>query len=145
MKSIISQNYVKQILKSHVKHWYEGLKDIEYHSIFMQNNASIHNNKLVCVWFNKNNIEVLKLSSDSSDLNSDKYMWNHFKQKIKSYSQLIFTWDKMFKAAYHEWHALTDHCEQLKWVKSMWDCCKAVIKAKGGSMKYWLKLKWKKV
>ena len=136
MKSIMSQNYMKQILEGHLKHWYEGLKDQEYHSIFMQDNAPIHNNALICVWFRKNNIEVLNWSPQSSDLNSDEYMWNWSKQKIKSYLRLIFTSDKMFKAAYHEWHALTDCNTQLKWVEKMHNQCQAVIDTHSESTKY---------
>ena len=136
VESITSQDYVEQILEGHVKRWYEGLKDLGYRPIFMQDNAPIHNNGLVRAWFKKNNIEVLEWPPDSPDLNPDEYMWNRSKQKIKSYPRLIFTSDKMFEAAYHEWHALTDRCEQLKWVESMRDRCKAVIKAKGGSTKY---------
>ena len=136
VESISGQDYVAQILESHLKPWYKGLKDLGYRPIFMQDNAPIHKNGLTRAWFKKNNIEVLDWPPDSPDLNPDEYMWNRSKQKIKSYPRLIFRADKMYEAAYHEWHALTDRYAQLKWVASMQDRCRAVIKAGGGSTKY---------
>ena len=137
MNFINSITYVNQILKSYLKPWHEDLKKQEYHPIFMQDNASIHDSAEVCLWLRTNKIEVMVWPPSSPDLNLNEYFWNHIKQKIKTYPQMMFTSGPMFKAVHQEWCTLSDCKKQLKWVATMQDRCRAVIKARGGSTKYW--------
>ena len=102
----------------------------------MQDNAPIHNSAEVRLWLRTNKIEVMVWPPSSPDLNPDEYFWNGMKQKIRAYPKLIFTSGRMFEAAHKEWLALGDRCAQLKWMCSMQDRCRAVIKARGGSTKY---------
>ena len=136
MKSINSTAYVDQILEAHYKPWCRALEVQGYRPIFMQDDAPIHTPAEVRLWLRMNKIEVMNWPPFSPDLNPDEYFWNRMKQKIGAYPQLIFASGPMFEAAHKEWHALGDRQEQLKWVATIWDRCRAATKVRGRSTKY---------
>jgi transposase len=88
-KFIISTDYIEQILESILKSFYDDLKAKNVQSLYMQDNASIHESKETTLRLRQNQIITLKWSSFSSDLNSTEWMWRSCKQKIKRYSRMI--------------------------------------------------------
>ena len=58
------------------------------------------------------------------------------KQRIKRYPKMIASKGPMFQAATEEWNRLVEDRAYVKWIASMPDRCRAVIKAKGFSTKY---------
>ncbi len=114
--------------------------------VFMQNNASIHRARKSKLWFQENNIEVMKWSSYSFDLNSIENLWALLKKKIyKVYSNLNSLKSKgdeaetqLFQILQMVWTNLREKViERL--IFSMLDRCAAVIIAKGWHIKYWSK------
>lgn len=73
---------------------------------------------------------------DSPDLNPTEWMWRGSKAKIKRYPRLITNEKDMFEAASREWLELVGKGKPEKWMASMKDRCRAVIKNRGFSTKY---------
>ncbi len=113
--------------------------------MFMQNNASIHRVRKSKLWFQKNDIEIMKWSSYSLDLNSIENLWALLKKKIyKVYSNLNSLKNKeneaetqLFQILQKVWANLREKVMEGL-IFSMPCRCAAVIKAKGWHTKYWL-------
>lgn len=62
-------------------------------SIFMQDNAAIHNSKYTRDWLNSKNIDVLNWPARSPDLNIIENLWGHLARKVyangRQYNNLI--------------------------------------------------------
>ncbi len=113
--------------------------------MFMQNNASIHRVRKSKLWFQENDIEVMKWSSYSFDLNSIENLWALLKKKIyKVYSNLNSLKNKGEKAEIQLFQILEKIWRNLRkkvmkgLIFSMSRRCAAVIKAKNWHIKYWL-------
>ena len=122
-----------------------NLTDIwESELMFMQNNASIHRVRKSKLWFQKNDIEVMKWPSYSLDLNSIENLWALLKKKIyKVYSNLNSLKNKgneaetqLFQILQMAWANLREKVMK-ELICSMLDRCAAVIIAKSWHIKYW--------
>ena len=135
-QSITSTDYINQILASHVLPWYRALERIGYRPIFMQDGAGIHGSKETMLWLRQYRIETLVWPSSSPDLNPDEYMWKCCKQKIQAYKKMILTSEDMWPAAVYEWNKLVNRSAYVKWVQTMPERCRDVIKNRGFSTKW---------
>ncbi len=113
--------------------------------VFMQNNASIHRVRKSKLWFQENDIEIMKWPSYSLNLNSIENLWALLKKKIyKVYSNLNSLKGKDEKAEIQLFQILEKTRENLRkkvmkgLIFSMSRRCAAVIKAKDWHTKYWL-------
>ncbi len=114
--------------------------------MFMQNNASIHRVRKLKLWFQKNDIEVMKWSSYSLDLNSIENLWALLKKKIyKVYSNLNSLKNKeneaetqLFQILQRVWANLWEKIMK-KLIFSMLERCAAIIIANDWHIKYWLR------
>jgi len=102
----------------------------------MQDGARIYSSKETLSWLREHNIEILVWPLSSPDLNPDEYMWRGMKQKIRSYRRMITTKKDIWPAAKKEWLQLVDESAYVKWVESMPQRCKDVIKNRGFSTKW---------
>ena len=135
-KSITSTDYIEQILQPHVLPWYRALERMGRRPIFMQDGAGIHDSKETMLWLRQHRIETLEWPPSSPDLNPDEYMWKCCKQKIQGYKRMILTSQDMWPAATYEWNQLVEREAYIKWVKSMPERCRDVIKNRGFSTKW---------
>jgi len=114
--------------------------------VFMQNNASIHRVRKSKLWFQKNDIEVMKWSSYSLDLNSIENLWTLLKKKIyKVYLNLNSLKSKeneaktqLFQILQRVWANLREKVMK-RLIFSMLEKCAAVIIANDWHIKYWLR------
>jgi len=114
--------------------------------MFMQNNALIHRVRKSKLWFQKNDIEVMKWSSYSLDLNSIENLWALLKKKIyKVYLNLNSLKNKeneaetqLFQILQRVWANLREKIMK-KLIFSMLERCAAVIIANDWHIKYWLR------
>ena len=135
-KSITSTDYIEQILEPFVLPWYRALEEQGLRPIFMQDGAGIHGSKETMLWLRQHRIETLVWPPSSPDLNPCEYMWRCMKQKIREYKRMILTSNDMWPAAKKEWLALVERQAYLKWVHSMPERCRDVIKCRGFSTKW---------
>ncbi len=123
-----------------------NLTDIwESELVFMQNNASIHRVRKSKLWFQENDIEVMKWPSYSLDLNPIENLWALLKKKAyKVYPDLDSLKDKgneaetqLFQILQRAWTNLREEVMEGL-ISSMPERCAAVIIANGWHTKYWL-------
>ena len=114
--------------------------------VFMQNNALIYRAWKSKLWFQKNDIEVMKWSLYSLDLNLIENLWALLKKKIyKVYLNLNSLKNKenkaetqLFQILQMIWANLREKIIE-KLIFSMLDRCAAVIITKSWHIKYWSK------
>lgn len=135
-KSIASIDYIEQILRPHVLPWYRALEESGLRPIFMQDGAGIHGSKETLTWLKDHGIETLVWPPSSPDLNPDEYMWKGMKQKIRSYKRMILTSKDMWPAAQYEWLQLVERRAYIKWIHSIPERCRDVIKNRGFATKW---------
>ena len=109
----------------------------------MQNNVSIHTVKKVRKWFENNDIDVMKWSFYSFDMNLIEHLWFLLKEavyKINSDIEKIDDDDDkvreiLFEALFKTWETLDEYyLHDLVW--SMKKRVKALIEAEGWYIKY---------
>ena len=107
--------------------WEEGLPS---------NNDPKHTGKLTTQWLNEKKVNVLAWPSQSPDLNPTENLWNDSKTAVHKCSPSNLTELEQF--CKEEWANIAkSRCAKL--VETNPNRLKAVIKAKGGSTKYWHK------
>ena len=135
-ESITITTYINHILISCLKPWYDELKRLGKRPIFMQDGASIHGAKEVKLWLRQHGIETLEFSPSSFDLNPDEYMWKVDKAAIRRYFRLVTNETELYTSARNEWLRIGDSGRFIKWIASMSNRCRAVIRNRGFSTKY---------
>lgn len=98
--------------------------------------AGTHGFKETALWLRQHGIETLEWPPSSPDLNPDEYIWKCCKQKIQTYKRMNLTSEDMWPAAVYEWNKLVEREAYMKWVRSMPERCRDVIKNRGVSAKW---------
>lgn len=103
--------------------------------IFQHDNDPKHTSKKAVQWLENHHINVLQWPSQSPDLNPIEHAWSILKKKLASYENspngICELWERVEK----EWYAVSaEQCVKL--IESMPERVLAVIKAKGGYMRY---------
>jgi transposase len=103
--------------------------------IFQQDGDPKHRCNKAKAWFKDHGIEVLPWPAQSPDLNPIEHLWGHLKKQLGQYetppSGILELWERIQK----EWDEIKPSvCQGL--IESMPRRVEAVIKAKGGHVKY---------
>lgn len=100
---------------------------------FQQDNAPCHKARQSTRWFTENGIKLFDWPPQSPDLSPIENLWHILKENVRKHK--ISTKEALKQKIRDEWESISpDVC--LKLVSSMPKRVKAVIKAKGGSIKY---------
>lgn len=120
-----------KVLVPSVRKIYDTRRNLRY--IYQQDNAPCHKAKKTMEYFKKKNICVLDWPAQSPDLNPIENLWTHLKNEIPQHNPKRKS--DLFEFVQLEWEKIkASKCEAL--VRSMPKRCLAVIKAKGGPIKY---------
>ncbi|KAG1157215.1 hypothetical protein G6F36_014261 [Rhizopus arrhizus] len=105
---------------------------------FQQDKDPKHTSKLAKQWFVDNNFNsdhIYSWPAQSPDLNPIEHVWHHLKLKLSVYDTKAKGVHELWERIEKEWNTFTvDECR--RYIDSMPDRCKAVIKAKGGHTRY---------
>lgn len=103
--------------------------------VFQQDNAPIHNSKLMKTWFKCKNIQVLDWPSRSPDLNPIENLWGDLARRVYSHGRQYSSPIELRSAIENEWYK-TDPllCQSL--ILSMKKRIFQLIRSNGGSTKF---------
>ncbi len=135
IEGIMDKEVFVEILENHLQDSLEYYGKNSADIIFQQDNDSKHNANMAKAWFKEHKMEVLSWPAQSPDLNSIEHLWTHLKLKLGEYQEppkgVLELWKRMDK----EWNKIDSGvCQNL--IESMLRRIAAVIKAKGGYIKY---------
>ena len=102
-------------------------------AIFQQDNAPCHTAKVVKEWIEANNIDVLSWPGNSPDLNPIEHIWDHLARQVAK--EKFSNGQELLDTLKVEWEKIP-LCLLEKLIDSMPQRIEAIIKAKGGAMKY---------
>ena len=103
--------------------------------IFQHDNDSKHTSTAARQWIDNHNIEVLNWPSQSPDLNPIEHLWQHLKRQLANYETEPAGVHELWARVEETWEKIPkDVCINL--IESMPRRIAAVIKAKGGYIKY---------
>lgn len=103
--------------------------------IFMHDNDPKHTSHKARDWLKDHGFTVLLWPANSPDLNPIEHLWNYIKRKLKEYPEppkgILELWERV----QDEWNKIpAEECKNL--IRSMSSRMEAVIRAKGGHIKY---------
>ena len=104
--------------------------------IFQQDNDPKHKSHLVRDWLAEQPFAVMEWPAQSPDLNPIENMWALLKQKLFRYETVPKGMNELWERAVHVWYNEIPKEVVRRYIESMPDRCKAVIKANGRWTKY---------
>ena len=135
--SIISVDYIR-ILETSLLGTLE-LCDMDVSNVrFQQDNAPVHASALTRSWFSDKGFPidtVFDWPPQSPDLNPIEHVWHQLKLKLNTYPRRPTTKDELEHRITTEWYKISKE-ECLKYIDSMPERIKAVIKSKGGPTRW---------
>lgn len=124
--SILNEEYLETL------NYYELEVDETY---FQHDNDPKHRSKKTQKWLSDNNIDVLQWPSQSPDLNPIENLWFQVKARLARYPTIPSSSHELWERFVKEWREIpVERCQSL--VESMPNRIRAVLKAKGGYIKY---------
>ena len=105
---------------------------------FQQDNAPVHTSALTCSWFSDKGFPidtVFDWPPQSPDLNPIEHVGHQLKLKLNTYPHRPTTKDELEQRITTEWYKISKE-ECLKYIDSMSERIKAVIKSKGGPTRW---------
>jgi transposase len=130
-----AKQYVVDILDHHVHQSITKLDIPEDQILFQQDNDPKHTSRLAHTWFSDHGIRLLNWPAQSPDLNPIEHLWKILKQKLRKYADPPKGVGELCERVKTEWGKITaEECQRL--IESMPRRLHAVIKAKGGHIKY---------
>ncbi|KAG1539738.1 hypothetical protein G6F50_014459 [Rhizopus delemar] len=134
MKAVDYVNILETTLMDSLKYYGYNPEDI----YFQQDKDPKHTSKLAKQWFVDNNFNsdhIYSWPAQIPDLNPIEHVWHHLKLKLSVYDTKAKGVHELWERIEKEWNTFTvDECR--RYIDSMPDRCKAVIKAKGGHTRY---------
>lgn len=101
--------------------------------LFQQDNAPCHKSRQSTTWFLENDVPVFEWPPQSPDLSPIENLWHILKVKVSKHH--CASKNILKQKICEEWNKISNElCYDL--VASMPKRCRAVIKARGGSIKY---------
>ena len=102
--------------------------------IFQQDNDPKHTSRSAKI-FEEQDIKLLDWPAQSPDLNPIEHTWSHLKKCLSGYKRAPTGVHQLWDRVVVEWGNISmEECQ--KWIESMPRRIQAVIKAKGGHIKY---------
>ncbi|KAG2193206.1 hypothetical protein INT46_007610 [Mucor plumbeus] len=105
---------------------------------FQQDNATPHTFVPTKQWFQRQRFSpksILDWPPQSPDLNPIEHVWNQLKRRLNAYPARATTIAELEARIHQEWYKFTKE-DCLKYIDSMPDRIKAVIRSKGGPTRY---------
>jgi len=132
----INSNTYIIILNSYLYPFQQTVRELSENTvIFQQDNAPIHTSKITKEWLKTNKIAIIDWPANSPDLNPIENIWSLLKDNVQSRKVFLRDISELKVALREEWENL-DSSVFKKVVASMPQRINAVLKAKGGSIKY---------
>lgn len=123
-------NMLEEVLEASIVRFFDINSENYY---FQQDNAPCHKAQAVIRWFDENRVNLLDWPPQSPDLSPIENLWHILKEKVRkrNYSSK----NALKEAVFQEWESISPEiCNKL--VATMPQRVKAVIMARGGSIKY---------
>ena len=132
-----SEEYIK-ILESSLldtlNYYDKEVSDIR----FQQDKATPHKSAITKNWFTQNGFsvdEILDQPAKIPKLNHIEHVWYQLKRRLDAYETRPTTKEELAERIANEWNIFTK-VDCLKYIDCMLERIKAVIKSKGGPLKY---------
>lgn len=124
---ILGSDYIETL-----KYYGMNLKDV----ILQRDNDPKHTSQYTLEWMKKNNVKALEWPSYSPDLNPIENLWFYLKYKLAEYEIPPKNSEELWQRAVDIWYHKVTAEICVKHIESMPKRIKAVIKAKGGAIKW---------
>jgi Transposase/DDE superfamily endonuclease len=123
--------YQDQVLDKVVHDFYQKMCEERGQVLFQQDSASSHTVKSTTAWLDRNSVERIRHPAASPDVNPIEPVWHDLKEFIRAREHIPTTLEELKEAVKEAWDQVPI-AKVNKYVLSMEDRVRAVIKAKGG-------------